>query len=259
MRQVPLPSSRSSIGAFNHSLISRSTRRSTMRRATDFRSWSSAVNRSSGISRHQRVGVNQAKHPVHFLDRVHRPACGTIAVGIVLEVSLKDWFQHELGRGLDYAIPDGRNAERSLAPVSGSSHAAPDRAGTSSRSVPHASLPASSPHPTFRSPRRYIHPCPVHLHWRRPTHRHGGGYLRDRNLVVEQIEAEGRLRLRLAIQLSLKAPDRSRCCQAHRQSPHLAIFESTPEVRVLCSAGIARLNTPAALSNSRHDHRLSRC
>jgi hypothetical protein len=39
------------------------------------------------------------------------------------------------------------------------------------------------------------------------------------NLVVEHVEAEGRLRLRLAIQLSLKGPDLIRCCQAHRQSP----------------------------------------
>src|SRR3979411_2360389 len=39
------------------------------------------------------------------------------------------------------------------------------------------------------------------------------------NLVVEQVEAEGRLRLRLTVQLSLKGPDRCRCCQAHRQSP----------------------------------------
>src|SRR5215467_521522 len=39
------------------------------------------------------------------------------------------------------------------------------------------------------------------------------------DLVVEQVEAEGRLRLRLAIQLSLKGPDLFRCCQAHRQSP----------------------------------------
>src|ERR1700751_3188388 len=53
--------------------------------------------------------------PVHFSDRVHRPARGTIAVGTVLEVSLEDWFQHELGSGLDYPIPDRGNAERCLA------------------------------------------------------------------------------------------------------------------------------------------------
>jgi hypothetical protein len=28
--------------------------------------------------------------PVHFLDRVHRPTSGPVAVGIVLEVSLED-------------------------------------------------------------------------------------------------------------------------------------------------------------------------
>jgi hypothetical protein len=39
------------------------------------------------------------------------------------------------------------------------------------------------------------------------------------NLVVKHVETEGRLHLCLTIQLSLKAPDPSRCCQAHRQSP----------------------------------------
>ena len=61
------------------------------------------------------------------------------------------------------------------------------------------------------------------------------------DLVVEQVEAEGGLRLRLTIQLSLKGPDRfrvlSRLIANHL---HLAIFESTPEVRVLSSAGITR-------------------
>src|ERR1700680_2831611 len=43
--------------------------------------------------------------------------------------------------------------------------------------------------------------------------------VRTTNLVVEHVEAEGRLRLRLAIELSLKGPDLIWCCQAHRQSP----------------------------------------
>ena len=60
------------------------------------------------------------------------------------------------------------------------------------------------------------------------------------DLVVEQIEAERRLRLRLAIQLPLKGPDPLGCCQAHRQSPILAVVESTPEVRGLPSAGVTR-------------------
>src|SRR5580704_10437349 len=58
-----------------------------------------------------------ADQPVHFLDRVYRSANGAITVGIVLEVRLEDWFQHELGGGLDHPIPDRRNAERSLASV----------------------------------------------------------------------------------------------------------------------------------------------
>src|SRR5262249_60329512 len=39
------------------------------------------------------------------------------------------------------------------------------------------------------------------------------------DLVVEQIEAEGGLRLRFAVELSLKDPDLIRRCQAHHQSP----------------------------------------
>src|SRR6202043_3980603 len=39
------------------------------------------------------------------------------------------------------------------------------------------------------------------------------------DLVVEHVEAESGLRLRLAVQLSLQGPDLLRCYQAHRQSP----------------------------------------
>jgi hypothetical protein len=60
------------------------------------------------------------------------------------------------------------------------------------------------------------------------------------NLVVKQIEAVRRFRLRLAIQLPLKGPDTLWCCQAHRQSPILVSVRSTPEVRALPFAGITR-------------------
>src|SRR3977135_3804692 len=50
-----------------------------------------------------------ADHRVLFLARVHRSTNGAVAVGIVLEVRLEDWFQHELGSGLYYPIPDGRD------------------------------------------------------------------------------------------------------------------------------------------------------
>ena len=60
------------------------------------------------------VGVAPAEKPVHFLDRVARPASGTIAVGTILEVRLEDRFENELGGSLDYPIPDRWNAERSF-------------------------------------------------------------------------------------------------------------------------------------------------
>jgi hypothetical protein len=53
-------------------------------------------------------------------------------------------------------------------------------------------------------------------------------------------DCTSRLILRLAIQLALKFPDLTRCCQTHRQSPLLPSFTSTPEVRALSSAGITR-------------------
>src|SRR5215467_8270497 len=55
------------------------------------------------------------------------------------------------------------------------------------------------------------------------------------DLVVEHVEAVSRLALRLAIQLDLKFPYLTRCCQTHRQSPLLPSFTSTPEVRALPS------------------------
>src|SRR5260370_21565100 len=61
-----------------------------------------------------------------------------------------------------------------------------------------------------------------------------------RPAVIQQVEAISRFVLRLAIQLDLKFPNVARCCQTHRQSPHLSSFTSTPEVRVLSSASVTR-------------------
>ena len=61
------------------------------------------------------ISVAPAQMPVHILDRIHRPAGGTVAIRIVLEVGLEDWLQQNLGSGLNHAITDGWNAERTLA------------------------------------------------------------------------------------------------------------------------------------------------
>src|SRR5208337_953467 len=49
--------------------------------------------------------------------------------------------------------------------------------------------------------------------------------VRSPDLVVEQIEPEVRLPLRLAIEFPLQSPDRIWRLQAHRQSPHLVCFD----------------------------------
>src|SRR5262245_1214591 len=103
--------------------------------------------------------------PVHFLDRVHRPASGPVAVGIVLEVSLEDRLDHDLGGSLNHTITNGRNAKRTLHhSLWGSSPAAPDQVGTSSRPVPRASPPTMLPGPTPRCEQTSSHPHSAHPH-----------------------------------------------------------------------------------------------
>ena len=99
-------------------------------------------------------------------------------------------------------MPSGRSPP----PASGSSPAAPDQAGRSLPRVPRASLPARPLHPTPQFARRLPLPHLAHPRWRGQADKRGEERLRD-NLVVQNIEAESRLRLRLAVELSLKAPD----------------------------------------------------
>src|ERR1700682_3894861 len=161
-----------------------------------------------------------ADQPVHFLDRVSRSPKGAVAVGVVLEVRLEDRFQHELGGGLYYPIPDGRNAERSLASVRLRYRHPPHRIGPVRLRNQFLAQARQPPLQARRLDPRKGHSVPA-----RRTRICSGqriGVSQDVlavNLVVEQVEAEGRLRLRLTVQLSLKGPDRCRCCQAHRQSP----------------------------------------
>ena len=61
------------------------------------------------------------------------------------------------------------------------------------------------------------------------------------DLVIKDVGPETRIGLRFVVEFPLQSPDRVWCFQAHRQSPHLARFENTPEVRGLPSTGITRL------------------
>ena len=159
--------------------------------------------------------------PVHFLDCSQRTTTWAIAVSGVLEVSLEDRLEHDLGSGLDDAIANGRDAERALAITRRfRNHHAPHRIGPVSL---RDQFLAQACEPRFQALRLDLverHPVDA-----RST-RIGAGEpvgveenVRAMDLVVEQVEAERRLRLRLHVELSLQAPDLFRRCKAHRQSP----------------------------------------
>src|SRR5277367_3131729 len=158
--------------------------------------------------------------PVHFLDCVYRPASGPIAVGIVLEVSLEDGFDHDLGGSLNHTITNGWNAEWTLATIRFGDHHPPHRI----RSVClRDQFRAQARQPCFQAllldaSKRH----PIHTRCTRIDAGEPIGVDQDvlaADLVVEQIEAEGGLRLGFAVELSLKVPDHIRRCQAHHQSP----------------------------------------
>src|SRR5215472_2903371 len=198
--------------------------------------------------------------PVHFLDRVYRSASRAVSVGTVLEVRLEDRFQHELGGSLDHPIPDRRNAERSLASVRLRYGHSPHRIGPVRLRNQFLAQPRQPPLQARCFDRRK-----GHLVGARRTRICSGqriGMTQDVlavDLVVEQVEAEGRLRLRLAIQLSLKGPDLLRCCQAHRQSPsphHLR--KHTRSQGPSFHLALPSFDGTMTLSDSRSRRRLSR-
>src|SRR5271166_5287367 len=158
--------------------------------------------------------------PVHRLDRVHRPAFGTVAVSRILEVSFENGFQHNLGSGLNHPVVNGWDTERPLTPIRLWDHHPPHRIG-----------PVRLRNQFLAQARQ---PClqtlvldlregnPIQTRRTRVAAGQPVGVQKDvltADFVVEHIEAEGGLRLRLAIELSLKAPDLFRCFKPHRQSP----------------------------------------
>src|SRR5450631_4500631 len=113
MRRLPSPS-RSSTGARSHSLISHSTCRSTIRRATDLRRSACGIVSKYFDKSVNDVGIAPAHQPVRFLDGIDRATTRSIAIGAVLEVRLEDRLQHDLGGGLNtrsriVGIPSGRS------------------------------------------------------------------------------------------------------------------------------------------------------
>ena len=158
--------------------------------------------------------------PVHVLDCIRRPASGAVSVRIVLEVGLEDWFQHDLGGSLNHAITDRRNTERTLASPMLRDHHPPHRIGPVRLQD---QFLAQACQPPLQAPLLdLLKGHSVNARSTRIGAGHPVGMLQNvltTDLVVEHVEAESRLRLRLAIQLPLKVPDLIWCYRAHRQSP----------------------------------------
>src|SRR3954468_561259 len=179
---------------------------------------------------------------MHHLDRIRTTADRPVAVGCGFEVRLEDRFQHQLRRGLRHPAPYRGNPKWALTIAPGLRDHHPAHG---------LRLVGLGPEILCKAVQPVLQPCRLDLlagdaiHARcAPIGAHQlismTQHICPVELVVEQVEPVGRLRLRLEIQLSLKRPDAVRCCQAHRQSPILRLVESTPEVRVLPSAGITR-------------------
>ena len=211
MRRVP-SASRSSTGALSHSLISRSTCRSTMRRATDCISSLMRdrveVLRQIGV---HHIGVASAEQRVHRLDRVGPAPSRPIAIGRRVEIRLEDRLQHQLGGGLHHPVPDRRDAERPLAAAGLRDHHPSHRCWPirpCSQVLPEAGEPLLQPCRLDR-PKRRLRPRPARPRW--PGQRIGVSQnVLAADLVVEQVEAERRLRLRLADTASSEGSGSSR-------------------------------------------------
>ncbi len=159
-----------------------------------------------------------------------------------VKISFEYRFHYQLHCGLDHPVPYRWDAEWPLSAAGLRDHHPSYRlAPISLRSQ----LLAQTGQPV-------LHPCrldPVECHpvhpWRTLVGARQvvsmGQDVRPPDLVVENVEPEPRLGLRLHIEFPLQSPDRIWCFQAHRQSPHLVRFENTPKVRVLPSTGVTRL------------------
>ena len=131
-------------------------------------------------------------------------------------------------------MPSGRSPPFALGII-----AAPDQVDIVFRPVPRASPPTMFQAMLLDATKRH----PSHTRRTRINAGEPIGVDQDvlaTDLVVEQIEAESGLRLRLAVELSLKVRILSGVVRLITNHLHLTIFKSAPEVGALCSTGITR-------------------
>jgi site-specific DNA recombinase len=129
------------------------------------------------------------------------------AIRTRLEVRFEDGFEYQDRGGLDHAVPDGRDTERPLAPTPLGDHHTPDGVGPVGVG------------PELLGQMREERGDPARLHGRdgHPVDARGAAVrahqgpgvtqdIRPVDLVVEEVEPEGRLRLGLAVERPLEGP-----------------------------------------------------
>ena len=173
-----------------------------------------------GQIRIHHIGVAFAERAVYDANCVQRTPFRPIAKASGRQIRLENWFKHQFGSRLDNPVPDGRNTEwPCTAPGLGKIYPS-HRLGLVTL---HTQVFCQTRQPA-------LNPC-------RLDHRKGNAiharsaaigfrlapsveeYIGAINLVVQEIKAEVRFRLRFDVELPLKSPDVIGCCQAHRQSP----------------------------------------
>jgi len=220
-----------STGAFQHSfdqpqhMPGRKTRR-----ATDFRrSYVRIVSKYFERYRIDHVGVAPADQPVHSLTASTALRFGSHSHRHFFQVLRRDRFQHQLGGPLYYPIRIVGTAERSSPPPGFGDHHPRCTAWGRYRSKDQLlaqAQPATLPHACLTIWQSSLRATPA-----APRIRCGTNAWRDEemssrpNLVVEQIEAEAGLGLRLLYAYSPKVLILS-VLQGYRQSPHLSFFKS---------------------------------
>src|SRR5712672_879561 len=204
------------------------------------------------------IGIAPAEKPVRFLDGIDRATTRSIAIGTIFQVRFEYRLQHDLGGGLNHPIPNRRNPERKFTASRFGDPHPPHRLGA----IPlRNEYLAQALQPGFHARRVDLFEGHSIDTWRS---RISAGQrisvpqnIFANDLVVEQIEAEVGLRLRLAIELSLKAADLVGRFKAHRQSP-----SSSPSSKAHQKSGsfppseLPDITGPMTLSDSRPAHRL---
>jgi hypothetical protein len=164
------------------------------------------------------IRVAAAEQVVDGLDGIPGAPSRPIAVSVRFQIGLEDRLDHQLRGSLHHPVPDCRDTKRALAAVGLGDHHAPYRIGPIgpfTQYLSEARQPLLSPRRFDRRERHPVHPRCTAIGVCQPI-----GLFQDvPHLVVEQIEAVVRLRLRFEIELLLKVPDLFRCLEAHRQSP----------------------------------------